>query len=65
VEKTKGEAWFYLDRLALAYSKAGDYSAALTSGERALGLMPPSADRNAVQERLARFRAEARKTARP
>jgi tetratricopeptide (TPR) repeat protein len=64
VDKTKGEAWFFLDRLAVAYSRAGDYGNAVTFDEKALSLMNPSADRTTVEERLARFRAEARKATR-
>ncbi len=64
VEATKGEAWFFLDRLAMAYSRAGDYANAVTFEEKALSLMGPSANRTTLEERLARFQA-ARKKQRP
>jgi tetratricopeptide (TPR) repeat protein len=58
VEKTKGEAWFFLDRLAVACSAAGDYAAAVAWDEKALRLMAPSSDRTEVEKRLERFRTK-------
>jgi tetratricopeptide (TPR) repeat protein len=61
VEATKGEAWFFLDRLAVAYSKAGDYANAVAFDEKAISLMGPSANRSTLEERLRRFQAAGKK----
>jgi tetratricopeptide (TPR) repeat protein len=61
VEATRGEAWFFLDRLAVAYSKAADYANAVAFDEKALSLMGPSENRNTLEERLKRFRAVGKK----
>jgi non-specific serine/threonine protein kinase/serine/threonine-protein kinase len=61
VEMTKGERWLFLDRLAEAYSKVGDYANAAASEAKGLSLMGPSVARTTMEQRLTRFQAEARK----
>jgi tetratricopeptide (TPR) repeat protein len=57
VEATKGGEWTFLDRLALSYSKTGDYANASKFEEQALRLMSPSPDRTAAEKRLIAFRS--------
>jgi len=64
VEMTKSEEPHYLDRLAVAYSQAGDFANAAASEGKALSLMAASADRHDLEDRLARFRAAAGKKSR-
>ena len=61
VEMTKESSAFYLQLLARAYEDAQDAAEAVIAQQKAVALMPPSPERKAAEERLARFRSEVRK----